>query len=471
MIYKEEKEITEEINNEKYEIRQNEEETKVFRKIKIDIDKLTFMSILINQYIDIVTKNKPINRNLIEIKPTKDVIKGENISNKEDLLKVFEKIYIHNFDIKGINGKQPTLKEVSFINTMFEILRSYMAKPDYKPIKNKFIDDMRKRNILVNTTKKQYISYEESKLLLNQIENIDDFYDLPLEIQLTYLGYLSNDTIEDKDGKLIIQKGCQININLITALEKIENFDYFDNKLPKREQEDFLVSSIEQSISSALLRFQAIYCYALDKVYKEGEGYKLNRENLLDFKKLDLKNIEPTYLEIDDKPLQDITKQVENLYKSYINVEENIKKAEENIEKLEKGNNPNKEKGIEFNKERIENLKKSKPEKLQKLKEKQQLKKEIELDFKENYDYFRNKAIINGIRNAIAHGNVEVDKYNITNNLNEVNIIFKDIYEDKITFEATIPYSKFETIYSDHNTEEILKFLYTKKEENKVKIK
>jgi len=67
------------------------------------------------------------------------------------------------------------------------------------------------------------------------------------------------------------------------------------------------------------------------------------------------------------------------------------------------------------------------------------------LDIKNDYDnnpmYFRNKAIIEGIRNALAHGNYEFirDKDNM-----DTRIVFSDIYEGELTFKIEISYEDFE---------------------------
>ena len=51
-------------------------------------------------------------------------------------------------------------------------------------------------------------------------------------------------------------------------------------------------------------------------------------------------------------------------------------------------------------------------------------------------DYFKNRAIIEGIRNSISHGNYDV-KVNYQNPFDSV-ITFKDIYEGKETFKLEI---------------------------------
>lgn len=441
-------------------------------EIKVDINLLSIIGISLNQNLDIILKDKPINRNLIGIIGAKNQIKGNGITNKEELLKVFDRIYIYNFDIKGMEGKKINLYEINLIKKNLDILANEIGKPDYKVKKNKFIDEMYKRKILVTQTKKKYSSYKEHELLLNQIENIKDFYKFSIDDQLVYLAYLSNDTLEDKDGRLIIQKGCKTNISLLSALEEIENFDIIENDLDIKEKEEFLVSNVEQSVSSAIQKFWAVYGYPLDnKIYKEfGEQYTLDRDNSFDFGKLNLSEVKPLVLNINDKPLKDIISKVDKIILEYNKLNQKIKDFEIKFEKIKNMSHPEKEKILRINKELLKRMKDEERNLLTNLKESIDLRIKIEDDFKNNYDYFRNKAIIMGIRNSIAHGNIEVNKYDVTEELNSVMITFRNIHKGNVFFELTISYEYFELLYSGENTNVLKDFFMQKLEKNKEKI-
>lgn len=441
------------------------------KEMKIDIDRLTIVGLTLNKYLDIIQKNKPIDRNLIEIKDVRNLIKEDNIQNKEELKKVFEKMYIHNFYITGMKDKNINLEEAKYIHKKLDELTNYLGTKDFKSKKNEFIEFMSKNKILVNVTKKQYILYKEQELLLNYIENVKEFYTIPLEQQLLYLAYFSNDTIEDKYGKFAITKGCETNLGILVSLEKMKKFDIVNN-CQESLQEELFVKSIESSISSSIQRFHAIYGYPLDKIYKEkGDMYLLNRENSLDFSLLDLSAIEPSILTINDNPEKQIVKVVDKLVKQYQSLNSSISKTEENILRFKNSNHREKEKIIKINEEKLIVLRQALKENMKEIVEKMNLRLQIEEDFKNNHKHFRNKAIIDGIRNAISHGNVEVDKFNIDGDLNHVKLHFKDIYKGKVTFEATIPYYLFESLYCDKNVEEISKFFKSQIEKNKVKKK
>lgn len=67
-------------------------------------------------------------------------------------------------------------------------------------------------------------------------------------------------------------------------------------------------------------------------------------------------------------------------------------------------------------------------------------------EFKNSEKFLKGEALVEGIRNSIAHGNYQVL---LGKNFNEIVIVFEDIYEGKTTFKASITYGNFyEFLYS-----------------------
>jgi hypothetical protein len=83
--------------------------------------------------------------------------------------------------------------------------------------------------------------------------------------------------------------------------------------------------------------------------------------------------------------------------------------------------------------------------------------------------YFRNKAIIEGIRNSIAHGNYE---FLMGKDFDDTTIVFNDIYEGKLTFQAKIKFADFEKLFNV-NTNVLVNFIDNKlaEEEKNTKTK
>ncbi len=59
---------------------------------------------------------------------------------------------------------------------------------------------------------------------------------------------------------------------------------------------------------------------------------------------------------------------------------------------------------------------------------------------KNNTEYLKNKYIIEGIRNSIAHGNYRIE---IGTNMENSMLVFEDIYDNKLTFKSKITLDNF----------------------------
>jgi hypothetical protein len=88
---------------------------------------------------------------------------------------------------------------------------------------------------------------------------------------------------------------------------------------------------------------------------------------------------------------------------------------------------------------------------------------DVKQDYINNSNYFRNKAIIEGIRNAISHGNVTIENSGIIYNISDAILKFSDYYEGKLCFELEISVYEFESLFEKYNVEVANKFLHYKK--------
>ena len=83
---------------------------------------------------------------------------------------------------------------------------------------------------------------------------------------------------------------------------------------------------------------------------------------------------------------------------------------------------------------------------------------QINNDYLVNRLHFDNRAIIEGIRNSIAHGNYE---FRSNGDFLNTEIIFNDIYEGNNTFSVSISFSKFEEMI-DNNYNTVLNYVRNK---------
>ena len=92
----------------------------------------------------------------------------------------------------------------------------------------------------------------------------------------------------------------------------------------------------------------------------------------------------------------------------------------------------------------------------------------LKSDYDMNPDYFRNRAIVDGIRNAIAHGNITINKFVSPEKIDDIMITFKDIYEGEVTFELEISIRDFERLFHEHNITVLSEFLDRKQKTYKI---
>ena len=84
---------------------------------------------------------------------------------------------------------------------------------------------------------------------------------------------------------------------------------------------------------------------------------------------------------------------------------------------------------------------------------------QINEDYRVNKKYFENRAIIEGIRNAIAHGNICIKRFENIKDIDDTIINFQDIYEGKVVFDLDVTIRDFETLFLEWNIGPIIEFL------------
>ena len=88
-------------------------------------------------------------------------------------------------------------------------------------------------------------------------------------------------------------------------------------------------------------------------------------------------------------------------------------------------------------------------------------------DYQKNHLYFRNRQIIEGMRNAISHGNVTIEDITTDNIINKTKIKFSDIYEGNLEFELATDLYSLESLFEEKNIMANDVFIKFKKLENK----
>ena len=241
------------------------------------------------------------------------------------------------------------------------------------------------------------------------------------------------------------------NLILLSAIEKKNSIDVHDLSSYVMEVIGHEMKFGYDEFGMTLIgMFNSLFVYPFDDIYDVSGGYTPNRGDAFDFGSLDLSMINPEVLNIDDYPLNEAKAVLDRIVKQEIAISNKILEQHNNLSKV-KGNSVAEaaiNKNITDLKNKLHNL----------IFDYMKAEKDYNIianDYTLNKSYFRNKAIIEGIRNSIAHGHYEF----ITNgDFDDTIIIFSDIYEGNLTFKVSMTFSQFDDLINE-NTAVLIKYI------------
>lgn len=310
------------------------------------------------------------------------------------------------------------------------------------------------------------------ELALKKYESEISSNHINIDFELSSFVEKENDNVSNKFEEMISFFNEFYNIDMPTFDDMFQFFnlnnfnnskDYFNDKFIALA--DFLRGSLKKSpgsklkpnafdsiryrkISSALdiLKFYCYFNYGLDNILFSSEELTLKalfNEKFFDYSKLDLSLFDDPNMKCDVKfgsyqeQLFGITNEYEKSKVAYLSK----KSSYDNFIKKYGHTKPDVEKRI---KEPLDYLEKCYKES----KKYYDMSREFDIN-----KYTRNLNIIYHIRNSIAHGNYEIDNSDI----NDIRYIFKDIYNDELTYSLNISVNDFRKLF---NYRDILNIFY-----------
>lgn len=208
---------------------------------------------------------------------------------------------------------------------------------------------------------------------------------------------------------------------------------------------------IEELATTSFALFEAIFSYGNDKFLENSNEYTFIPSDGLDYSTLDLSPINVLYINKDNGFKNSILIELASKKKKITEMDAKISKNEQSLLQVTKNGNLKAKSILQSN------LKKSYQERDKIYEELKTLLIRLnEINLYENFNenHLRNKAIINGIRNSISHGNYKIKT--VENRIDK--IVFEDIYEGILTFKCEVSITDFiNMIY--RNEEAIKEFL------------
>lgn len=395
------------------------------RDIIINIKYLcAFVLCAVEKYSKRIDKNE-YNRNFILTKKMQRNRK-KPITNKEELKRFIKTYYQIKFKIEKKDGK--TIEP--YITNMFEnFIDLYKINLD-----NKYLWDLKK--MIGNDYN---FTWETVKI---NNENLDDFAttlltiipdNLPYDSQVAAISHELVSYIDPSfEGYNPILAGAH-NLMLLDVLYENQSSSksYVVNEVVKKYGEVYFnYNEIAMAIISV---FNALFLYSMDDLFKNSNEYTDLENNGFEYDKIDLSFIVTDKYTINNPKKEEFNLRSKANKEKLQKIDDDISKLNQNLRNVKDKNNFKAENAIKNAIDRnikLKNLLSSETEII----EKEILK--IENFEQKNEIYLKNKAIIEGIRNSIAHGNYIVKRGKA---IEETRITFVDLYNDEIYFACDMP--------------------------------
>lgn len=298
------------------------------------------------------------------------------------------------------------------------------------------------------------LDWEKTSLKEDLIEEVTNYVynnypkDMPFEHQIRFMK-------KDLESRLNPQKhlvrSLQKNMVLLNIAYKNQTVNYGSVLEEYDKVCSYDTIGIEELATTSFALFEAIFSYGNDKFLENSNEYTFIPSDGLDYSTLDLSPINVLYINKDNGFKNSILIELASKKKKITEMDAKISKNEQSLLQVTKSGNLKAKSILQSN------LKKSYQERDKIYEELKTLLirlNEINLYENFNQNHLRNKAIINGIRNSISHGNYKIKT--VKNRIDK--IVFEDIYEGVLTFKCEVSITDFiNMIY--RNEEAIKEFL------------
>ena len=413
-------------------------------EVKVRINKLsTFIVNALSRYLKDRERNKN-KRDLIVI--DRNVSHRQNpIVNDKELRNVIKAFYCIEFVLTRSDSKNI---ELSVLN-------------DFEEAFNKYKKD--KKLIHMSQFKNNLDSNYEFKINRMSIENDQDidklvYYikekcpdNLNYEAQLLFIGEEIKPYLNKDYEKMNPLYSNLLNLLILSELEKTNSFNVLKQRLIETYERPLIID-YNNLASVCIAMFNALFSYSLDDYYKDSLEFDNFQNNGFDYSLLDLSLINPSIVTIDEVKINEIENSCNSISNDIKNLEGKITENLKSLKIVKEKGNSKAETTINNNLQKLEEKKNTLKNKLS---EKKTYLNNLKSYYINNSKHIKNRAVIEGIRNAIAHGNYKIDL-----NFGDYILIFTDLYEGKVTFEAKIPLLDFiKTVES--NTSVIEKYIKT----------
>lgn len=385
----------------------------------------------------------------------------EKIKDLSEVRRIVKNYNYISFTIESLNELSVFKDCIQYLEGFIKVFGNDVANATKSDYYKRLVSYLEKRNCKLNI---EYKSLRDNR----EIDRILEFANkevlgndnLSYEEQLKIIGLEVQKSINSDYRNFNAITANVGNIILLDAIGKIRTVDdvslgsYIGKNYPSG-----IKLSYDEFGMTLLGMFNSLFIYPFDDVYDTSGEYNTIRNDSLDFSVLDLSMIKPIVVTIDEGPLINAKARLDSLSNKQIEITNKINQQQANLSRV--SGKP--DVVARINKSIID-LNNSLLLINSSYVVADNEYNAIKNDFSVNRMHFLNKAIIEGIRNSIAHGHYEF----ISNgDLFNTELVFSDIYEGKITFQVRMTFQELESLI-DNNYMNVLNFI---KNKNKVKMK
>lgn len=451
-----------------YQIKENEIILEINDKIgSVNIDRLLDLTIQLDQNISLIQKQK---ENTVGMIRNKNALENINIKTKNDLDKALSNMSYIEIKEKPRKLCLRTKEYIALAINLKKVVKTSIQ--NLRKVDNltsvpklKFLLEQVNMDAKVTETMSTDLEATE-KARKMYVSRINEMRAMSPIMQQKYLAFWLQEAIKKEMQKKSISFGIVNNEVLLKELKKNPNRNLI-NIIEQNKFGALLTVENEKTVLTAyLINFYFTYIYALDNILNEKNKEDIRdivENKAFDFSKLDLSGIK-NQMDIETKNFSNFEGQTNKLDSDILNLDTRIYKLQNIIDSLKNiiVSHPERKEVLDKN-ILIQEEALSKRDYIIGLKER--VKKYYEEDLTR---YKKNRAIIEHIRNSIAHGNISLNIFNGNYTLEDALLTFNDEHDGKTTT-IQLTLKEFETLFSNENIKTILDFINPQEDINSLK--
>lgn len=451
-----------------YQIKENEIILEINDKIgSVNIDRLLDLTIQLDQNLSLIQKQK---ENTVGMIRNKNALENISIKTKSDLDKALSNMSYVEIKEKPRKLSLRTKEYIALAINLKKVVKTSIQ--NLRKVDNltsvpkvKFLLEQVNMDAKVTETMSTDLEATE-KARKMYVSRINEMRAMSPIMQQKYLAFWLQEAIKKEMQKKSISFGIVNNEVLLKELKKNPNRNLI-NIIEQNKFGPLLTVENEKTVLTAyLINFYFTYIYALDNILNEKNKEDIRdivENKAFDFSKLDLSGIK-NQMDIETKNFSNFEGQTNKLDSDILNLDTRIYKLQNIIDSLKNVivSHPERKEVLDKN-ILIQEEALSKRDYIIGLKER--VKKYCEEDLTR---YKKNRAIIEHIRNSIAHGNISLNIFNGNYTLEDALLTFNDEHDGKTTT-IQLTLKEFETLFSNENIKTILDFINPQEDINSLK--